>query len=593
MKKYFLPMLLASIFAIGFTASDDDDNILVGPDGPTPTPTVSGIVELKEGIGDADAAYVTDAGFFCYNEDANNEAEDGELSSISYLSKNGVDIATLLFTKADLMPSQLVIKDEGVIYFSYPSENIVEIVFDNGTTVSFIGSYEFDPATLPGVALAANGDVFKAALANAAALMKLTTPSAARATRGFFEDLIAEWANLFDTIVGQDYTDDPDALEDLPTDGDGNYQFVDVIDEWYDEEISDVVYYTLSLWTGEATFKVGGSSCTLSATVWCPSNVYNDYGAYGILCDADPAKLVLGEAEYQDIGYQGPDDKSFSVDFRGFKPNTTYYYRAYYEFHSPDHGPIITKYGDATDNVVYDTTIKSFTTGDNVLTVDVVMCIDVTGSMSGLINTVKSNAIGFYDAFKTVCDDQGIGLTGLNAQVIGFGDKNVDGPDWLDVSETYWLPEQKSEFDACVNKLYAHGGGDTPESGLEALNAAFNKTDWSVDDGYHRQVVILWTDADYLIGSYSDIVLSDLEAKWNAMPSGRRMILFAPSGTWGGGDWSNLDSWKNVIHLTDLYSGFNNFTYVLEQIVGELTSKARTNTPMENISKEYFGRPNE
>ena len=586
-------MLLASIFAIGFTASDDDDNILVGPDGPTPTPTVSGIVELKEGIGDADAAYVTDAGFFCYNEDANNEAEDGELSSISYLSKNGVDIATLLFTKADLMPSQLVIKDEGIIYFSYPSENIVEIVFDNGTTVSFIGSYEFDPATLPGVALAANGDVFKAALANAAALMKLTTPSAARATRGFFEDLIAEWANLFDTIVGQDYTDDPDALENLPTDGDGNYQFVDVIDEWYDEEISDVVYYTLSLWTGEATFKVGGSSCTLSATVWCPSNVYNDYGAYGILCDADPAKLVLGEAEYQDIGYQGPDDKSFSVDFRGFKPNTTYYYRAYYEFHSADHGPIITKYGDATDNVVYDTTIKSFTTGDNVLTVDVVMCIDVTGSMSGLINTVKSNAIGFYDAFKTVCDDQGIGLTGLNAQVIGFGDKNVDGPNWLDVSETYWLPEQKTEFDACVNKLYAHGGGDTPESGLEALNAAFNKTDWSVDDGYHRQVVILWTDADYLIGSYSDIVLSDLEAKWNAMPSGRRMILFAPSGTWGGGNWSNLDSWKNVIHLTDLYSGFNNFTYVLEQIVGELTSKARTNTPMENISKEYFGRPNE
>ena len=591
MKKYFLPMLLASIFAIGFTASEDDKDILDdGTGGGTPTPVEGSVVKVTENIGDADAAYVTTTGYFTYTEEADKTAEEGDLSSISYLSKDGVDIGTLLFTKADLLPSQLIIKDEGIIYFSYPSEDIVEIVFDNGTTVAFIGSYEFDATALPGVALAAKGDIFKAALANAAYLMKLASSSAARAiTRSTFEDIINEWANLFETIVNQDYTDDEDALEDLPTDGDGNFTFVDTIDEWYDNHISDVVYYTLSLWTGEATFKVGGSSCTLSGTIWCPSNVFNDFGTYGILCDADPAKLVLGEAEYEGAGYQGADDKSFGVDFRGFKPNTTYYYRAYYKFNSADHGPIIIKYGEATDEVIYDTTIKTFTTGDNVLTVDVVMCIDVTGSMSGIINTVKNNAIGFYDAFKAVCDNQGIGLTGLNAQVIGFGDKNVDGPNWLEISSTYWLPDQKEEFKAFVNDLYAHGGGDTPESGLEALNAAFDKTDWSVDDGYHRQVVILWTDAPYLVGSaYTDIELSDLEAKWNKMPSGRRMIVFGPNH-----NWSNLEGWKNVIHLTDLYSGFYNFTYVLEQIVGELTSKARMDAPQEEVSKELFGRPNE
>ena len=32
-----------------------------------------------------------------------------------------------------------------------------------------------------------------------------------------------------------------------------------------------------------------------------------------------------------------------------------------------------------------------------------------------------------------------------------------------------------------VNGLYASGGGDIPESGLEALEAAFKKSDWSVE----------------------------------------------------------------------------------------------------------------
>ena len=32
--------------------------------------------------------------------------------------------------------------------------------------------------------------------------------------------------------------------------------------------------------------------------------------------------------------------------------------------------------------------------------VDLVMCIDVTGSMSGIIDTVKKNALTFYKQFK-------------------------------------------------------------------------------------------------------------------------------------------------------------------------------------------------
>ena len=245
--------------------------------------------------------------------------------------------------------------------------------------------------------------------------------------------------------------------------------------------------------------------------------------------------------------------------------------------------------------MIYDTTIKSFTTGDNILTVDVVMCIDVTGSMGGIINTVKNNAIEFYDLFNESCTEEGIQLAALNTQVIAFRDKNVDR-EWLNISKTYSLPVERDDFNTFVNGLYADGGGDTPESGLEALDAAFDKEDWGVDDGYHRQVVILWTDAPYLINSgYSDIVLSELEEKWNAMPSGRRLVLFAPYGYEDpsySGDWGNLDDWTNLIHETDLTNGFNNFEYILKSIIGELTSKGRSETGRNKASRNVYFRPN-
>ena len=305
--------------------------------------------------------------------------------------------------------------------------------------------------------------------------------------------------------------------------------------------------------------------------------------------------MNVQEAEYNDNGYQSEQDLSYSVDFRGLAPNSTYYYRAFYKFNDADHGDIVPNHGSPSDQIIYDENIKSFKTGDNVLTVDVVMCIDVTGSMSGIINTVKKNAMDFYDLFKQSCDDEGIILSGLNSQVVAFRDKNVDGSSWISTSPTYFLPDQKEEYNTFVSGLYASGGGDTPESGLEALNIAFDKSDWGIDDGFHRQVVILWTDAPFLAHtSYTDLSVSYIKEKWDAMPSGRRLILFAPNGNGysNGGDWRELDSWKNVIHETDLESGFNNFSYILKSIIGELTGKSKAQRKPSVSTEPYFFLPN-
>ena len=195
----------------------------------------------------------------------------------------------------------------------------------------------------------------------------------------------------------------------------------------------------------------------------------------------------------------------------------------------------------------------------------------------------RPHALNFYDIFKAACDEKGIGLTSLNTQVVAFRDKNVDGSFWLETSPVYAMPDNRDEFSEFVNSLYASGGGDTPESGLEALDIAFSKDDWGRDDGYHRQVVILWTDAPYLVGtSYTDLTIEGVQVKWDAMPSGRRLILFAPNGISGsnGGSWSELDSWTNVMHITDTATGFEDMDYVIDNIIDELTGKGKASAPI-------------
>lgn len=547
--------------------------------------SIDAIVKLDDAIADWDEAYVTEShGLYGFQQGCVCSSTS-KFNALSYIAAEGGDTLSIITTAEENIPTQMVTKN-GILYFSYPNDSTLELVLDNGVDVNMIDCVEYSMDVL--VNNVYTDDMLKTILSNVSYLLGKSSSS---------EDIITQYNSVFATVCNLTYVKNEELIEKLPIAESGHFQFAEDMSNWYKVEVEKPVCKTLFLWTGDASYKVGGSSCTLSASIWCPSLTYNEYGTYGILCDTDPAKLTLEDAEYKDTGYQSYEDLSFSIDFRGLKPNTTYYYRVYYKFNNEDHGNINPRYGSPDDQIVYDTEIKSFRTGENMLTVDVVMCIDVTGSMYDIIYTVKQNAIGFYDAFKNCCDKNGIQLTGLNTQVIAFRDKNEDY-NWLETSETYWLPEQKSQFDSFVNNLYADGGGDTPESGLEALQAAFNKTDWSADDGYHRQVIILWTDAPYLVDAYgynySDVELSSLANQWNTLPSGKRMILFAPySYEYGNaGNWGNLDSWKNVIHETDLYNGFNNFEYILESIIGELTSKAKATTLRSNIPYTTDFRPN-
>ena len=58
--------------------------------------------------------------------------------------------------------------------------------------------------------------------------------------------------------------------------------------------------------------------------------------------------------------------------------------------------------------------------------VDIVMCIDCTGSMGDLLDTVKSNALKFYPDLKERCDAKGKEISELRIRVIGFRDFYAD-----------------------------------------------------------------------------------------------------------------------------------------------------------------------
>ena len=95
----------------------------------------------------------------------------------------------------------------------------------------------------------------------------------------------------------------------------------------------------------------------------------------------------------------------------------------------------------------------------------------------------------------------------------------------------------------------------------------------------------MWTDAPYLTGKeFTNLTPAMVKEKWDAMPSGSRFILFAPKDSYSyynAGKWENISSWKNLVHLTNLYSGFGDMEYILENIIGELTGRSvsRSTTP--------------
>ena len=191
--------------------------------------------------------------------------------------------------------------------------------------------------------------------------------------------------------------------------------------------------------------------------------------------------------------------------------------------------------------------------------VDIVFCIDVTGSMTPIIDQVKTNALRFYDDVQSNLTAKGKNVDQLRVRIIGFRDFVADGAAALDESPFFTLPDERADFSAFVNGLVAEGGGDAPESGLEAVALAIDSS-WTTVGDRRRQVIVVWTDQpaqplnpSVLPPDIASRVSPDFSALTDAWEdeqgrmgsSSKRLILFAPDGP----GWSDISGvWENVVH---------------------------------------------
>lgn len=187
--------------------------------------------------------------------------------------------------------------------------------------------------------------------------------------------------------------------------------------------------------------------------------------------------------------------------------------------------------------------------------VDVVMCIDATGSMQPIIEEVKENALSLYTQFVDGMERQNKTVGELRVKIVAFRDYICDAVPMAE-SPFFELPAQSRELQEYVSGIEALGGGDTPECAFEAIATAMN-SEWTRNGKKRRHVVVVFTDAPALpMGERAGCpnypmdlpaTLADLNAWWegasqlyssNYQAKAGRLIAFVP----------NDDSWEQIAH---------------------------------------------
>lgn len=227
--------------------------------------------------------------------------------------------------------------------------------------------------------------------------------------------------------------------------------------------------------------------------------------------------------------------------------------------------------------------------------VDIVMCIDTTGSMQDCIDTVKSRALQFWPDLQDALKAASKNVSDVRVKVIGFRDFEADGSSSLEESRYFNLSDQGSsdpeEYKQFVSNLVADGGGDEPENSLEALSLAI-QSDWVQTGDKRRHVIVMFTDASAhkledanrsnpYYPENMPASLEELTDIWLTPASGqtskiklkqpaKRLIVFAPQMY----PWPEIyESWNQVVYNpSKAGEGLDDVSYedIINAIVGSV-----------------------
>lgn len=219
--------------------------------------------------------------------------------------------------------------------------------------------------------------------------------------------------------------------------------------------------------------------------------------------------------------------------------------------------------------------------------VDIVFCIDVTGSMGPILNLVKSKALSFYRDLTSEMSHKGKNINQLRAKIVAFRDYGADDDNAMLVTDFFDLEKNSDQFKRVINSLEPVGGGDEPEDALEAL--AFSmKSDWTREGDKRRHLIVVWSDAStHPIGAtrsslfYPKNMVKTFEELTNLWDGGlgngglmddnaKRLLIFAPEAEY----WTTIsDNWDNTIHFPSIAGeGLSDLDYkeILSQIVNSI-----------------------
>jgi hypothetical protein len=193
--------------------------------------------------------------------------------------------------------------------------------------------------------------------------------------------------------------------------------------------------------------------------------------------------------------------------------------------------------------------------------IDLVFCIDATGSMDHILDTVKNNALNLYKDFQERMTQKYKSPVELRVRLVAFRDYYYDGDKAMMVTDFFKLPSQAAAFEKVVRYIEAAGGGDNPEDGLEAVAYAI-KSDWNRTAMKKRHVIVVWSDDgthELGFGKTSSYYPSGMPKDFNELTMwwgsknapglmdehAKRLILFTPNKK----HWTLMrDNWNNVIH---------------------------------------------
>jgi len=197
--------------------------------------------------------------------------------------------------------------------------------------------------------------------------------------------------------------------------------------------------------------------------------------------------------------------------------------------------------------------------------VDIVLCIDITGSMHPVLDSVKGSALLFRERLEAAMQEKGKAISQLRIKVIAFRDFGDFADDAIQETGFFVFPDEAAEFKDFVSGLDADGGGDAPESGLEALALAIH-TDWERGLDRRRHVIAMFTDAPaHPLGSPAAVTahnypqqiprsMDELSEQWGYTRSqtalmdnsAKRLVLFAPDLS----PWSEIsEEWNRAIYF--------------------------------------------